>query len=119
MKHKRILVVDDDKEILDIISYILFEKNYHVIPSRTSDILPFLEQIRPDLILLDNWLPEALGSELCKQIKADPVSKKIPIVLISAVNDLEKIAKECHADAFIEKPFNVKDLEELIAEMVT
>jgi two-component system phosphate regulon response regulator PhoB len=114
----KILVVDDDKDILDIISYILFEKHYHVIPSQTSDIISYLPQIQPDLILLDNWLSDARGSELCKTIKTNPVLLNIPVILISAVNDLERIAKDCYADAFIEKPFNVHELEDMIADLI-
>jgi CheY-like chemotaxis protein len=118
MVNKKILVVDDEKDILDIISSILYEKQYHVIPSQTSDVISYLAQIRPDLILLDNRLSDARGSELCKAVKSDPHFKDIPIILISAVNDLAGIAKECKADAFLEKPFTITKLEKMVAEML-
>jgi two-component system phosphate regulon response regulator PhoB len=111
---KRILVVDDDKDILGLIDYLLKEEGYTVTASTTSKILTKLEKIKPDLILLDCWLPEGFGDDLCRDIKSDPSFKHIPVIMISAVNELEFIAKKCHADAFVEKPFDIDHLTAMV-----
>ncbi len=116
---KKILVVDDDKDILDIISFILSEKDYHVIQSQTADVVSYLEQIKPDLILLDNWLAgDIIGADICKIIKASALHSNIPVILISAVTGLDQMARDCKADGYIAKPFDVDQLEQMVAKLV-
>jgi DNA-binding response OmpR family regulator len=116
---KKVLVIDNDEDIFGIITYILKDKGYAVISSTTEDILSDLDTIKPDLIILDNWLDKAFGSVLCKQLKSNKAYQHIPIILISAITGLKKAAKTCKADAYIQKPFDVVDLENRVAEMIS
>ncbi|MDN3583871.1 response regulator [Mucilaginibacter flavus] len=113
---KKILVIEDDKDIRDTIVYVLEEEKYEVVASDSARILKKLHEINPDLILLDNWLTDwrsdASGQEISKGLKGDPATNHIPVVIISAVNNIEEITKAGNADGYLKKPF---DLTELIA----
>ncbi|WP_114941798.1 response regulator [Mucilaginibacter endophyticus] len=104
---KRIVVVDDDDDILQIIRFILEEQGYLV--EAATDILSFnkLGDVKPDLILLDDWLSDGYGHLLCRALKQNQKTKTIPVLLISAENDIEAIARKSHADDYIAKPFDL------------
>jgi DNA-binding response OmpR family regulator len=107
---KKIIVVDDDDDILQIIRYVLEEHGMTV--ETVSDIVAFqkLCQSTTDLILLDDWLNDGLGSQLCKSLKNNEHTANVPIILISAANNLSESARESGADDFLSKPFDIEDL---------
>ena len=115
---KKILVIEDDKDIRDTIVYVLEEEGYEVIASDNARILKRVNEIAPDVILLDNWLTDwasdLSGQQLSKALKNDPATSHIPVILISAVNNLKEIAKEGEADDYIKKPFDLTELTELV-----
>jgi two-component system, OmpR family, phosphate regulon response regulator PhoB len=111
---QKILVIEDDKDIRDIIVYILEEEKFEVISSGDSKILKSLDEHKPDLILMDNWLTEwksdANGQQLSKMLKSNPATSHIPIIIISAVNNIKEIAEAGLADSYLKKPFDNADL---------
>jgi two-component system phosphate regulon response regulator PhoB len=111
---KKILVIEDDKDIRDTITYALESEGYEVISSDNSRILKLLDQHQPDLIMIDNWLTEwksdANGQQLSYGLKSDPKTSHIPVIIVSAVSNIAEIAKEGLSDGYLKKPF---DLEEL------
>jgi len=115
---KKILVIEDDKDIRDTIVYILEEENYEVISSEDSKILKSIEEIRPDLILLDNWLTDwksdANGQQLSKSLKSAPETSHIPIIIISAVSNIKEIAEAGNADGYLRKPFDLTELTAIV-----
>ncbi|MBS7566421.1 response regulator transcription factor [Mucilaginibacter sp. Bleaf8] len=107
----KILVIEDDQDILDILEYVLKDDGYEVISSLSSSIIADIESIQPDLILLDEWLKaEERGSELCRQLKTCPNTADIPVLILSAVNPIELVATEAMADGYIKKPFDIDEL---------
>jgi DNA-binding response OmpR family regulator len=114
---KRILVIDDNKDILEIITITLKCEGFEVISSDNADIFSELESIKPDLILLDNWIGNIRGSDLCKTLKDNKAFSHIPVILLSAVHDLEMLANECQADAYLEKPFELIELETIVHQL--
>jgi len=119
---KKILVIEDDKDIRDTIALILKEENYDVVDSGDSKILKHLHHHNPDLILMDNWLTEwksdANGQQLSKQLKTDPATNHIPIIIISAVSNIKEIAEEGLADAWLMKPFDMEDLIAIVKKHI-
>ncbi|SDP06373.1 Response regulator receiver domain-containing protein [Mucilaginibacter sp. OK268] len=115
---KKILVIEDDKDIRDTIVYVLEEEGYEVIASDNARILKKVQDLKPDLILLDNWLTDWMsdlsGQQLSKALKNDPATNHIPVILISAVNNLKEIAKAGEADGYIKKPFDLTELIEVV-----
>ncbi|GAB2984794.1 hypothetical protein GCM10027049_23630 [Mucilaginibacter puniceus] len=115
---KKILVIEDDKDIRDTLVYVLEEQGYEVVSSEEAKILKSLDTIRPDLILLDNWLTEwksdANGQQISKQLKSNPATSHIPIVIISAVSNIQEIAQAGMADDYLRKPFNLTEIIEIV-----
>ena len=114
---KRILTVDDNKDILEILRYILEESGYEV--DTLSDGHRFFEQIHkhmPDLILLDVMLGDMDGRELCKMVKTMQATQNIPVIMISATHTMSNIKQTCAPDAFLAKPFDIKALLRIIKE---
>jgi len=117
---KKILVIEDDKDIRDTIVYVLEDQGYEVISSEDAKILKSIDQHDPDMILLDNWLTEwksdANGQQLSKELKSNPATKHIPVIIISAVSDVREIAKAGLADGYLRKPFGVDELVGIVKQ---
>ena len=112
---KTILVVDDDVNILELCSIILTECGYHVVISETShDIIEKVADVKPDVILMDNWIPDIGGIKATQLLKSHPDFKIIPVIYFSANNDIQTLAKKAGADAVLAKPFDLDELETLI-----
>lgn len=119
----KILVIEDDTDIRETMAYALEDAGYEVIASEDARVLKSLDHHQPDLILLDNWLSDwksdANGEQLSKQLKTDPATKHIPVIIVSAVKDVEEIAKAGLADGFLRKPFDLKDLVATVEKFTT
>jgi DNA-binding response OmpR family regulator len=119
---KTILVIEDDKDIRDTIVYILEEEKYVVISSGDSKILKSINDYKPDLILMDNWLTEwksdANGQQLSKQLKSNPETNHIPVIMISAVSNIKEIAEEGLADSYLKKPFDMTALVSMVKKYI-
>jgi len=110
----KIVVIEDNPDISEIMDYILKDDGYEVISSEDGSIAEKFIEIMPDLVLMDELLPGKRGSEWCKYIKADPNLKHIPVVLVSTMPNLEQLAQKSGADGFVEKPFNISNLGHII-----
>ena len=110
-KRKKILVVDDEPDILEFLQVILEEEGYAVV---TSDKGEFLEQLHngglPHLILLDVLLSGKDGREIVKYLKNQQETKHIPVIMFSAHPSAEETARRAGADDFLAKPFNIDAL---------
>ncbi|RZJ28717.1 MAG: response regulator [Chryseobacterium sp.] len=113
---KKILIFDDDKSILEVITIIFEENGYKVEISETShDIIQKVEEVRPDVILMDNWIPNIGGVEATRLLKSNEEFKNIPVIYVTANNDIAALAASAQADDYVAKPFNLEDLEEKVA----
>lgn len=112
MKEK-ILVVDDEKDILELIDYNLSKNGYRVKTVTTGeDALELIKENDYDLIILDLMLPGVDGFDICKTIKADKQKSSIPIVMVTAKSEeADKVAGlEIGADHYVTKPFSPREL---------
>lgn len=108
---KKILVCDDDEGILEVIKIILEDNKYLVrVLENCKAIYKKVLEYKPDLIFLDIWMPGINGKEVTKILKREPLTSKIPIIIVSALNDTKKIATEIGADGYLEKPFDMDEL---------
>ena len=110
----RILVIEDNPDIKDVLDYILQDEGHEAVPCSDGSSLAELDQIKPDLILMDELLLGVRGSDLVKKLKSNKSTGKIPVVLISAVPHLKNLAEKCGADAYLEKPFNIDNLTNIL-----
>ncbi|MCD1117386.1 response regulator [Chryseobacterium turcicum] len=117
MSKKKILIFDDDKTILEVIAIIFEENGYLVEISETShDIIEKVSLFKPDVILMDNWIPRIGGVEATKLLKNHEEFQSIPVIYVTANNDIVALAKEAQADDYVAKPFNLEDLEDKVAK---
>ncbi|GAB2692307.1 response regulator [Mucilaginibacter koreensis] len=110
----KVLIVEDNADILDIMGYILKDDGNEVISSPDAKMVANLAEMNPDLVLMDELLPGARGSELCLKIKQNPATSHIPVILVSTIPHLDALAQKCQADGYLEKPFSIAHLSELI-----
>src|SRR5215831_1086822 len=105
---KRIAIVEDEAELASLIDYNLARHGYqtHVL-SGTQGTLKALEQVKPDLILLDIMLPDADGFELCRQIRQSPALRRTPVLFLTARSDeVDRVlGLEIGGDDYMTKPF--------------
>src|ERR1700759_1488163 len=111
----KILICDDDEGIVDLISLILNDEGFTTIPEMNSlNVATTVNQQRPDLLILDLWMPVLSGDQVLRNLRMDPASEQLPVIVISASRDGEAIARQAGASEFVAKPF---DLELLIEKI--
>ncbi|HTD99461.1 MAG TPA: response regulator [Mucilaginibacter sp.] len=107
---KKVLIIEDEQDILDIATIILEDEGYEV--CSFSNYLGYEGRVKAshaDLVLLDLNLQGYHGKDICKFIKQNDDLKQIKVVLMSANRDIEAVKEEAGADAYICKPFDLKD----------
>lgn len=117
---KRVVVFDDDQDLLAIFRF-LFEDAGCIVESFSDcdDVVAKVRRVAPDLILMDNWIPSLGGEVAVKLLKAALDLKDIPVIYISANNDVKEIAARAGADRFMPKPFEFDDLLSMATALVT
>jgi len=111
-QRKRILVVDDTPHNIKLLEAVLLPRDYQVLPATSgAEALAKVTAERPDLILCDVVMPGMDGYEVCRRLRADPETRLLPVIMITASGEQEKIkAIEAGADDFVLKPFNQAEL---------
>jgi CheY-like chemotaxis protein len=118
---KKILVVEDEPDILRVIEFIFKKKGYHVFSATDGEqALDLAKRYSPDLVILDFFLPVMSGKDVSGSLKADERLKDIPVLLLTAsADDIENKAKECQVDDFLLKPFEHGELIEKAEKLLT
>jgi phosphate regulon transcriptional regulator PhoB len=111
--NKTILIVDDEKDIVELLAYNLDREGYQIAKAYDGNqALKYIKATPPDLVILDLMLPEINGFEICREIRKKPDTERLPIIMLTAKTDVvDKImGLEIGADDYITKPFNVREL---------
>ena len=121
MEKKKILLVDDERDLVETVTFRLEASGYEVLPAYDGqEGLDKARKEKPDLIILDLMLPRMHGYKVCRMLKFDEKYKKIPIIMFTAraqQSDIE-MGKEVGADAYITKPFEPQALLDKIEELL-
>jgi len=116
---KRVAVFDDDQDLLTIFSFLFEDAGCTVVSFQDCDnVVTKVRDAAPDLILMDNWIPSSGGEVAVKLLKAEPDLKNIPVIYISANNDVKDIATRAGAECFMPKPFEFDDLLAMATALV-
>lgn len=107
---KKIMIIENDQDILELITMALHNEGHTVIGSTNAAPLTEITRHSPDLLLLDNGLCDVPGHSICAELKRHPSTSRLPIVLVSGHAQLSVIARRCGADGYLVKPFNIGDL---------
>lgn len=118
---KRILVIDDDEDILEILNIVFQENGYEIVLSNTGEAAEHIRVIQPDIVLLDVRIVGSAksGPEICKEIKSQLETRHLPVMLVSGETDLAVLAEECGADSYVAKPFDIFDLLSHVKEFIS
>jgi phosphate regulon transcriptional regulator PhoB len=109
----RVLVVEDERDVADLIRYNLTKEGYDVVVAPTgSDALKQAREVHPDLVLLDIMVPQLNGWEVCRRLKQDVETKNIPVIMVTGrVEEGDKVLGfEMGADDYVTKPFSPREL---------
>ncbi len=104
---KKLLVIENDAGTLDIIGYIFEHSGFKVVESLKKISVTEIDQLSPNIVVIDYLLGDGFGSDLCLEIKSDPNTNHLPVILYSASSKIAQVAHDSHADAFIAKPFDL------------
>lgn len=113
MLKKRVLIVDDDKDIRKLVENILNKEGFMTMGADSaSDAIKKIQSSKPNLVILDLQLPDKDGFEVCRTLRADPATKYVPVIILTVQTlDSYKIAGlEIGADDYMTKPFNQTEL---------
>ncbi len=118
----KILVVDDEADLVRLIGYALQIEGYDIVTATNGqDALRAVQSERPDLVVLDVMLPDLSGVEVCRRLRDQPATAHLPIMMLSArsqVSDKVK-ALQAGADEYITKPYNPDELLQTIHALIT
>src|SRR6266498_1894061 len=109
----RVLIVEDEPDIRGLLAFHLEREGYQVVKSTNgADALRQVRAMPPDLVLLDLMLPEMDGLEVCRRLRQDPATARLPIVMLTAKGDeVDRVlGLEIGADDYVVKPFSPKEL---------
>ena len=113
------MIFDDDIEIFSILKYLVEDNGWQLqCRENCNNLVQEVRNIRPDVILMDNWIPETGGIAATQTLKREDDLKHIPVIYFSANNNIEELAREAGADTFIAKPFDLDELEEMIKKQL-
>lgn len=118
--HKHLLIIEDDLDITDILTVLFTDEGYTVTAiNQTDDIIRTVEEVKPDLIITDYILEGINGGEYCSQVKNNPETAHIPVVLLSGYAKVLESLGNYGADAVIYKPFDNDELIDRVGAMLS
>ena len=112
-----ILVVDDEQPLRDLLADVLELDGHRVLVAANGrEALAIARRDRPDLVVSDVMMPLLNGVRLCQQLKADPSTASVPVILMSSVGP--RIVNGSGADAFVKKPFDLDEVEAVVRTLL-
>ena len=118
-KHPCILIYDDDREILLLCNTILAQSQYRVETLVLCDnVIKDIARTKPDIILMDLWVPEIGGEKAITIIKTNQATQYIPVIVFSVNAEIEEICEKTKADGYIKKPFDITNFKETIKKNI-
>lgn len=115
---KLIFILEDNDDLRELYELILEDENYDILTFATvADFKQHVGEV-PDLYLMDVMLPDGDGIQLCKELRQNPSTAEVPVIMVSAHKDLSDIKEGCPNADFVAKPFDIDYLTQKIAERV-
>lgn len=112
---KKVVLIQDDEDILEIMDVVLSDEGFDVTASLTTEPIENIEEIDPDVVVVDEHIQGGKkGSKVIEELKNDPDTEDVSAVLTSTSPHLPLKAKECKADDYIEKPFDLDHMVDVV-----
>ncbi len=116
---KKILVIEDDQDIAEIVEMALEDRYLVKVEMENSHVLEAFDNFMPDVIMVDNQLGQRRAKDIVSEIKNITAYKTIPFVLFSGHQDIERLAQEIDASAYLSKPFALADLYSCLDDVLS
>jgi CheY-like chemotaxis protein len=114
---KKIVIFDDDEDIISICTYLLEEDGWIVTSyTNSNDAVNKVRIAQPNVILMDNWIPDQGGIMATRALKNDTEFRDIPVIYFSANSDIQSLAQRAGADKYLAKPFDVEQLLQIVRQ---
>jgi len=117
----KIIVVDDDKTSTALFEQVLLMNKFEVVTlNESAKTLKIATEVRPDLIILDLMMPEPDGFKVCRMLRANPLFRRTPIIIVTALNDQDSklVAMGAGASDYLVKPFHIDQLFSMIEKQL-
>jgi DNA-binding response OmpR family regulator len=118
LKKRKVLIIENDQDIRDIVAIILEQEGFETLSIPEPENLAKISSFAADVILLDEFINSRPGHRLCLKIKKDKDLMNIPVIILSTANNIELIVKECNANNYIRKPFDIADVVERVMQTI-
>lgn len=118
----KIIVVDDDKTSTTLFEQVLLMNKYEVVTlNESARTVEVASEVKPDLIILDLMMPEPDGFKVCRMLRAHPQFRRTPIIIVTALNDLDSklVAMGAGASDYLVKPFHIDQLFNMVEKQLT
>lgn len=107
---KDVLIMDDDPDIAEVLSMILEDAGFTTRTLNARETPETLKDDLPRVVLLDIWMSGRDGRDICRYLKSQQLTHHLPIILISASNNIQQFAMDAGADDYLTKPFNMEEV---------
>ena len=112
---KKVIIYDDDTDLLEVCSLILSARNFKVIVrERCTEVMRDVVEHEPDVIIMDNWIPDIGGVKATQLVKNSEKYRHIPVIFFTANPNVTELAAEAGADYSLQKPFDITQLEDMV-----
>ena len=105
---KKVVLIQDNEDILEIMDEVLVDEGFDVTSSLTTEPIEKIDEIDPDVVIVDDHIMgDKKGAKVIEELKSDPQTEEVSAILTSTSFDVAQKASECKADDYIEKPFDI------------
>ncbi|PQA97766.1 hypothetical protein B0A69_00025 [Chryseobacterium shigense] len=112
---KKVVLIQDNEDILEIMDQVLEDEGFDVTSSLTTEPIEKIDEIEPDIVIVDDHIRgDKKGSKVIEELKGDPQTEDVSAVLTSTSFNVAHEAKECKADDYIEKPFDIDHMIDVV-----
>jgi len=112
---KKVVLIQDNEDILEIMDKVLEDEGFDVTSSLNTEPIEEISEIDPDVVVVDEHIQgDKKGTEVIEDLKTDPDTEELPAVLTSTSMDLPKKASQCKADDYIQKPFDLDHMVDVV-----
>ena len=115
---KKVLVIENDRDIRDIVEYVLSQEGFETLSIPEPDTMADILRFNPDLILIDEFINSKPGHRLCLKVKQEKRLSHLPVIILSTANDIELIVSECKANDYLRKPFDIEAMIEKVLKVI-
>jgi two-component system phosphate regulon response regulator PhoB len=115
---KKVLIIENDHDIRMVVTYLLEEEGFETFSSPEPKSLDGILEFKPHVIIIDEFINSKPGHRFCLKIKQSETLRHIPVIILSTADNIELIVKECKANDYVKKPFDIEVIVEKVLNII-